>query len=435
MPLPLSPRAAFSVRPILSRLRPRHFFLGAPHSRPFSPVTAPPQREQITVPCRSNGSITVDVFHAPAPSSPIVIYLPPGPVLPTSSDDQERIISILRHTTAATLVRINYRASSLHHHPTPLHDLLFGYDWIRDNLLHDDFQRPFLAPIAVCGELIGASLATSLALTECRLGQSRITAAAVNNPIVDWVFPEDLPTVHPSKLSEPLAADETAFPASEDIGDLPSIKPRRKREESSHKISPVTAWQRYGDNPTLPTLTLLAERDILFHRPEDCFDRFASPIHFFRSPHAQMLLPLQDDMLASTSPDELLDAETQFNLHHYASVDPKTTPRPELPMLTSLPNWNITTGKTSPLHDQAKELTKVLRRSVARHSLKAHAGRTRWHDASEKAMYEENAEQRILFNTLDGFSLWSEQIDSEDGGQNVQNLGTWMKQHLELSKI
>lgn len=95
---------------------------------------------------------------------------------------------MLRETAAATIARINYRASSEFQFPTPFHDVLFGWDWIRENLLLDKFDRSYLARLGVCGELIGGSLATMLALTECRIGESRIAAAAVNNPIADWVF-------------------------------------------------------------------------------------------------------------------------------------------------------------------------------------------------------------------------------------------------------
>jgi acetyl esterase/lipase len=138
-------------------------------------------------------------------------------VVPKREDEEHRVITTLRDSAGVTVARINYRASPDHQYPTPFHDMLFGWDWIRENLLVDEFKRPYLARLGVCGELIGGSLATMLALTECRLGESRIAAAAVNNPIVDWVFPDELPVVDPSELPEPMAPDETAFPADEDI--------------------------------------------------------------------------------------------------------------------------------------------------------------------------------------------------------------------------
>jgi acetyl esterase/lipase len=371
-------------------------------------------------------------------------------VVPERGGEEERVISVLRETAAATIARINYRASPLHQYPTPFHDVLFGWDWIRENLLVDEFQRPYLARLGVCGELIGGSLAAMLALTECRLGESRVAAAAVNNPIADWVFPDELPVVDPSELPEPMAPDETAFPADEDImGSLqvPEKKPRGRPRKRSPKAPSLTAWQRYGENNIIPALTLSAERDVLFRRPQDYLDRFASPIHFFRSPHAQLLLPQQDDMFASRQPDEVLDIEAQMSLDHYNSVNHQASPAPEVPVLSrcrayarnypgagtklSLPSWTITTGTESPLSDQAAELTKVLRRSIARHALKAHAGRTKWYDATERKMFEEHAKEKILLNETPGVGLWTEHTDDR-WKANVQNIATWMKERLDL---
>jgi acetyl esterase/lipase len=371
-------------------------------------------------------------------------------VVPEEGGEEERVISVLRETAAATIARINYRASPLHQYPTPFHDVLFGWDWIRENLLVDEFQRPYLARLGVCGELIGGSLAAMLALTECRLGESRVAAAAVNNPIADWVFPDELPVVDPSELPEPMAPDETAFPADEDImGSLqvPEKKPRGRPRKRSPKAPSLTAWQRYGENNIIPALTLSAERDVLFRRPQDYLDRFASPIHFFRSPHAQLLLPQQDDMFASRQPDEVLDIEAQMSLDHYNSVNHQASPAPEVPVLSrcrayarnypgagtklSLPSWTITTGTESPLSDQAAELTKVLRRSIARHALKAHAGRTKWYDATERKMFEEHAKEKILLNETPGVGLWTEHTDDR-WKVNVQNIATWMKERLDL---
>ena len=382
--------------------------------------------------------------------------MPPGPVLPDCLDEEERVILTLRESSGATVVRINYRASSLHQYPTPCHDVLAGYDWIRENLLRDEFRRPCLAQLGVCGELVGGSLATMLALTECRLGESRVGAAAVNNPIVDWVFPDDLPFVAQSELPEPAAPDETAFPAGEDLGSPcatrekvgKASKPVRKRQKRSRKSLPTTAWVAQGDNTALPALTLSGERDVIFRKPEDYFDRFASPIHFFRSPHAQLIFPQHEDITASKQPDEIVDLETQMQLNHYASLGNNDTIEPALSTLArcrsyarnypsagtrlSLPVWNITYGLHSLLSDQAIELAKMTRRSIARQTLKAHSGRTRWHDATEKEKYDELAQERVQLNACEGTGLWTQQDDTPNWTANVQEIGAWMKHHLVL---
>ncbi|RMZ68370.1 Alpha beta hydrolase fold-3 [Pyrenophora seminiperda CCB06] len=409
---------------------------------------------EVPLPCQAN--LQISVFHAAKPAAPILLYLPPGPVLPEFPEEEERVISTLREASAATVVRINYRASPEHQYPTPCHDVLLGYDWVRDHLLVDEFQRPYLARLGVCGELVGGSLATMLGLTECRLGESRIVAAAVNNPLVDWVFPDELPAVRPEDLPEPLYGDETALLADEDLAGSyaseekaqPGQKPQKKR---APKAPPPTAWQTHGDNSVIPTLTLSGERDVLFRKPEDYFDRFASPMHFFRSPHAQLLYPQQDYSTTPQDLDELLDMEAQLALSHYATFENydnfNAKAPPELPTLSrcrayarnyppagtrlSLPVWNVTIGLQSPLSDTTLELAKMLRRSIARQTLKTHSGRSRWHDAAEKKRYEEYAHDRVQLNSYQGVALWTQQDDNPKWEQHVQQVGTWMKERLD----
>ncbi|KAJ4345971.1 hypothetical protein N0V95_005836 [Ascochyta clinopodiicola] len=323
------------------------------------------------------------------------------------------------------------------------------------NMLLNGSQQPYAARLGVCGELMGGSIATMLALTECRVGESRIAAAAVNNPIVDWVFPDDLPHVSPSELPEPDSNEETAFPADEDmmasfkalrVGELPKPKAKRKRKP---KAVPLTSWQAWANNAALPTLMLSAMRDVLFRRQDDMFDRFASPVHFFRSPHAQLVLPQVVDS-ALEQPDYALDLETQMSLSHYASFNSKAREPLGSPELTrcrsyarvypqagtgkiSLPAWHITTGSQSPLHDQAAELSKVLRRSIARHTMKTQTGRTRAHDATEKQYYDEFAQERVHFDSHSDTGLWSEQQPTAERQTHIEGVGAWMKQQLAES--
>ncbi len=375
-------------------------------------------------------------------------------MLPDCSDEQEQTIAVLQARGCATVARINYRASSLHPYPTPCHDVLAGWDWVRENLLRHDSGHPHLAKVGVCGELVGGSLATMLALTECRLGESRIAAAAMNNPVVDWVFPDHLPPVNPAELPEPIAPDETSLPADEDLAqsqvtlEAEEERPTRMRKQRKRtpKTPPPNAWQSHADNEVLPTVTLCGERDMLFRRPDDYFDRFASPIHFFRSPYAQLILPQSDDVSASLQPDLELDMESQMHLNHFSSLDSNSLVAPIVPALArcrsyarhyppagtnlSLPSWNVTTGLHSPLFDQANDLAKMIKRSVARHMLKSQSGRTKWFDATEKQRYEELAQQRIDFHVGQGLGLWTQQHDNPGWKADVENVASWMKAHL-----
>lgn len=305
-----------------------------------------------------------------------------------------------------------------------------------------------MARLGVCGELMGGSLAAMLALTECRVGESRIVAVALGNPIADWVFFDDLPEVDPSDLPEPLAPDETAFPAEEDpmaIEFVPNVVPKRRgRPKAAPKERALTSWQHFGDNTTIPTLTLSAERNVLFRRSEDYLDRFASPIHFFRSPYAQMVSQQPDDIYAFKQPIEPLDYEAQMSINHFAAVNQEPVDPPILtrcraytrnypPAGTNIrfPSWNIMTGEESPLYDQAKELARHLRRSAARHALKSYASRTRWIDKNEKALYEENAEKKVQFDPISSkLGLWTQSEGNEDGRQHIHDVGSWMRSKL-----
>ena len=397
------------------------------------------------------------MFRAPKSSAPILLYLPPGPVVEKSLEDEERVIAMLQDSSAATVVRINYRASSLHQYPTPCHDVLLGYDWVCEHLLIDEFSRPYLARLGVCGELVGGSLATMLALTECRLGESRIGAAAVNNPIVDWVFPDELAVIQPGDLPEPQYGDETQLPADEDLAGSLAIREavenlqteRKRPKKRSPKTPPPTSWQANRDNTIIPARTLSEQRDVLFKKPQDYFDRFASPIHFFRSPHAQLTFPPQDDIFASLQPDiQPLDPEIQMALNHYATFEEAVKAPPAIPTLSrcrayarnyppggtmplSLPVWNITTGLQSPLSDTTHELARMLQRSIARQILKSHSGRSRWLDAAEKRQYEDIAKGRVEVDSYEGIGLWTQSHADVDQNPQLQEIGIWMKQRLE----
>jgi acetyl esterase/lipase len=376
-------------------------------------------------------------------------------VIPPYEEEEERIISILAQASKATIVRINYRASSEHPYPTPIHDTLLGYDWVLENVLDDGISKPVLPRIGVCGELIGGSLAIMLGLTECRLGETRIGAAAVNNPIADWVFPDDLPLVPVADLPEPIRPEETAFPADEDPASQSPLIPSQsepapdtvaKASKRPPKPPPLTAWQMHAENSIIPTVTMSGVRDVLFRKPEHYFDRFASPIHCFRSPHASLLYPRDDDALASEQPDGPTDYETQMSILHYATLDsiPSSV---ELPTLVrcrayariyppsgfslSLPAWQVTTGTESPLLDQASELTKMLKRSVARQTLRNHSGRGRYFDASEKEKYEAHADTRVHLNEVEGVGLWTQQDADSPWKANVERMGHWMKESLK----
>ncbi|KAJ5721621.1 uncharacterized protein N7483_009555 [Penicillium malachiteum] len=225
--------------------------------------------------------------------SKVILYLPPGPLFKglDSDDDviQNKLNShswpdsstsleskklsnsacpspqhALASMTSATVVTLNYRlgpsktetASSaatettsaspepvkFHQYPTPVHDTLAGFDWIQSK-----FQPEKLG---VFGSHIGGSLALMLALTEAK----SVHAAAAVQPICDWPGLDEYCNLD----------DETDI-----FG-----KSRSRQRKSA---------RRKGSAP--PDLVpLLQAREQYFSSFERCFDAFASPILFLRSP-------------------------------------------------------------------------------------------------------------------------------------------------------
>lgn len=407
------------------------------------------------MPCRSNGSITIDVFYGPKASAPILIYLPSGPLSPDDGAE-EHAVAALSAATKATIARVNYRCPPEKTWPTPIHDVMNGHDWIIDNMLA---EQALTARLGVCGELFGGSLATSLALTECRIGESRIVAAAVNNPIADWVFPDELPVAYPAALPEPSAPDETYFPADQDHMSAYSEdaqkqakatltkagKPRKRAKRAPKK----TAWLRNSDNPLIPTRDLMSTRNALFSKPSLVFDRFVSPIHFFRSPHGEYIIPVKDQSSISSSPSDIPldqhDFETLMVISHYESYvkyeDSETEPPvltrcrayarnyPPATSLLRLPEWHLTSGTTSPLLDQATELTKMIKRSIAKQHLLKTASKASRTDPATKKQCEAWAEERVTLLERSGTGLWT-RSDGPDTQHQLQDVGHWLQRRL-----
>lgn len=223
-------------------------------------------------------------------------------------------------------------------------------------------------------------------------------------------------------------------------GQEPPSKKGRKRV----KRPVLSSWESNSDNAIIPTLTLSGARDVLFSKPEHYFDRFASPIHFFRSPHGKLIYPQDDDIFASSPPSEAsidpLDIETRMDISHYESSSESAKP-PEVPILArcrayariyppsnsnlSLPEWRITAGSQSPLLDQASELARMIKRGIARQTLRSRTARIHWQDPAEKKKYEAYAEQRMHLDKLSGVGLWTLSDLSEPTSQ-IEEVGKWM---------
>lgn len=340
-------------------------------------------------------------------------------------------ISTLKSSLACPVAQVNYRLSSHHRYPTPVHDVLAGYDWVLENLLPKRAiiragRSQHAGKVAVCGELIGGGLATALALTECRIGETGIAAAALNKPVVDWVS----------------------------FGQPDSPKARKRSKASLSKV------QKAKDAELGQLGALRAQ---LFSKPAQYFDPFASPILFFRSagmdvPIAPSSLPVDDmALLSAFEREEVYQQQETLNGNHASSSTISTPVNEEAsnskrrasrryPGRSSglrLPAFHISTGITSPYDAQANELAHVLRQSFIRQSTYEKTGSS---DFGRKALLEEEendldedelatlnlrraeATEKAHLNISDGFELWD---TSAAGRAKVTEVAEWLKRNLQ----
>ncbi|RYP93364.1 hypothetical protein DL770_000553 [Monosporascus sp. CRB-9-2] len=134
------------------------------------------------------------------------------------------------------------------HWPTPLHDTLQAYSWILENLMPSSCTR---RDVYVYGSYLGASLATSLTLTETHPHQRMgIRGCIAFNGIYDWtmVLPD-----HP-------------------INKFPRTRP----------VNILEDMLTQSLDPTF--LDFKQQARMLFQKPDSLFDPFASPCLFFHTP-------------------------------------------------------------------------------------------------------------------------------------------------------
>jgi acetyl esterase/lipase len=312
-------------------------------------------------------------------------------------EHDERIIAALSASSNATIVRVNCRLGNGIQYPTPIHDVLSAYDWVQRELTLESARRGRMqrkiSRIGVCGQLIGGSLAAMLALTESRMGEHCVAAAALNNPIVDWLFPE-IP--HSNTTAH---EDDQA----------------RKTKSSSfatfHRSSPISST------------ALLTTRSSLFRRPAAYFDPFASPVLFFRSPAADVPSDPESD-LPSPSPDSTAAPKRKRKVHR---IFPPTY------STLRIPRMRVSLGTESPLLDQGDELVRLMRRSVMRSVREGRNGFARVGegygiegDLEERGLTEARKVESLL---VPGSGVWGSERE-EVWRSVVVAVGEWFREVL-----
>jgi acetyl esterase/lipase len=359
----------------------------------------------------------------PDPAPLTIIYLPTGPIFDfdkgASPDAESGIIAALSEASNATIVRVDYRLGDSVTYPAPVHQVLAAYDWVKGHLVASEVSssrhgrhKKKIAKLGVCGQLLGGSLATMLALTESRIGETRIAALAAHNPVLDWIFPEPEQVV-----------DESDHDG--EFGDLveDGAPPPKKTKSRGRKKKKLSSWELYGSKPTLPASSLLNLRSTIFRKPANYFDPFASPILFFRSPGADVPV----DPLSLTT-DDPLPAELQGRPTRRRKVHRVFPPTGST---LKLPRTLLSFDRNSVLSDQNDEMVRLMRRAVMRKylaSLDVEGTDADWRTSMATA----NAEERIEAWVHEGpLQVWGNDAeDAREWRQDVEEVGSWMRQAL-----
>ena len=242
-------------------------------------------------------------------------------------------------------------------YPVPIHDVLAGYDWIIKNLVcgsaaHNGWQSvpTKSAGIAVCGELLGGTLAAMLALTECHAHKAGgIKAAMLRNPVTDWT--DMYPVASQISNMSPLTPED---------GDTVELRSSVRKRKLKAKGKASNPWTASSENPVLTSGAILQARDALFAKPEHYHDPFASPLLFFRTASSDIPSDQPGSLDASTSSSQPPAAQ----LVEFIRKRRAYRRYPPLGSGLILPRTKVVVGKESVLRDQGLDLVDVMRRSV-----------------------------------------------------------------------
>ncbi|MCJ1248507.1 hypothetical protein MMC30_005725 [Trapelia coarctata] len=402
-------------------------------------VSSEPSR--VTIPVGASGSITLDI-HTPShrsPSTPILIYLPAGPLLPERAPE----LNSLRVESPLTVVRINYRLDSTHPYPLPIHDVLAGYDWVVHHLVrgvgaHNGWQSPDgrmaggngrgvgngrVAGVAVCGELIGGGLAAMLACTEGRVGRmGHVKAVVVGGPVVDWtgMFPvkEGSGEGEGKEGAGPVADGNTDGDKGAGGRAAEGVGATKRRTTKVKTRTKPDSWREHSNSPFLSASTLLHARDTLFAKPEHYHDPFASPLLFFHT--ASSDIPSLEPP-SSPSPHNPSSPSSPANTTPDASATDPTTlidfirkrrahrRHPPLGSGLVLPRTRVDVGRESVLRDQGVEFVEGMRRSLGVSEKGRMLGRGDVWAEQGRGRGGEGLEERIELREVEGVGLWGEE--------------------------
>ncbi|CAM1505713.1 Fc.00g113500.m01.CDS01 [Cosmosporella sp. VM-42] len=335
--------------------------------------------ERVEVRCGSAGSVSIDLYNVAEhpPTSTFFVHLPPFPSpdgspasLPGFLQDKPVASINYRWSSEEETSTINDFKSPSLQWPTPIHDTSFAYSWLVENLVPEGNQR---RDIYVYGSHLGASLATSLSLTESHPHMRfAVRGGIAYNGIYNWtMFLPDHPANKPSK--------------------------RVKTKMEFRRAVPGTHLHN-----------LQEELPCLFQKPADMFDAFASPSLFFHSPGLLIPSSFFISMAETVALEALvnLDAAPAIPMkiprksHMVFPARQSTLKIPELLFLYDSPAATAAQLKRRPsrlaarkgntFENQAKELVELARRSIDKVELKE---RSKWDE--EVDSWEEEVVRRV----------------------------------------
>ncbi|KAJ4155371.1 hypothetical protein LMH87_000622 [Akanthomyces muscarius] len=387
------------------QLHRRHCRFNTPFRRVFSTSSA---IDSVEVRCGSSGHVTVDLHNLGnlQHDEPILIHLPPLPAHPGAQSKlpdflQGLPVASIRYRwdglsgTAPALLDSDKPSSA--QWPAPVHDTAFAYTWLSENFAPGNCAR---RGVYVYGSFLGASMATSLALTEAHPhARFAVRGFMAYNGIYNW----------------------TMF--------LPDHRINRPTTRGSKSIMPPQP--REGS----PLQFLQEQMPGLFGRPTHLFDAFASPSLLFHSPG--LIVPRSFtmtvaeaaaiDAMVGKEADPAFAVKTPRKSRLVFPPRKSTLKLPEaLLMYDSNPIPLTATGKPSKrkpkaagnsFQAQAAELGELMRRSVEAVELKE---RVKWDDDIQDLAGE--AERRVQMLDIGQGSL-----DHEMSAAGQEAALKWLK--------
>ncbi|KAI0839787.1 hypothetical protein F5Y06DRAFT_264609 [Hypoxylon sp. FL0890] len=383
--------------------------------------------ERVSVRNGSSGFVTIDLHNIAKVSSPdpLLIYLPPY-----STAFTEKPAQLPRFLQRQPTAVINYRWAGFNPFgaedlpssesdeqleeyerphlswPAPIHDTARAYDWIVENFGPSTYMR---RDVYVFGSYLGASLATSLALTENHPHvRMAIRGVVAYNGIYNW----------------------TMFLPDHPINKEPELRS-------------MSIFEKILAQPRDPVFQDMKQHiEALFEKPGNLFDPFASSCLFFHTPG--LYVPPAFDASALAPATSLLDlpTDTKDTAQLFMPTEsPRKSPLlfPPRSSTLKIPEALLLHSTLPPLppslhrrrqrrkknlgnsfRTQAEELAGVMRRSIDKVELKE---RFKWDDDFDS--WEDEAARRVQVRDAG--------LDTGDyglGARGEELAAAWLEDHI-----